>query len=104
MAIGLLVEARMALLLGHLQEKVFNQIMTILKRYGLPMQLPIDFPFSEILHTMTLDKKALEKRPRFVLLDSIGSPGSYGGAYCSHVDEKVIIQALHWMKNDLCGD
>lgn len=103
-AIGLLVESRLALQMGHLKLGSFDRILAILEAYALPLKLPTRFSLSSLLETMKLDKKSLKGKPRFVILDEIGSPLDYDGAYCTHVDEQLINDSFHWMIHDLCCD
>ncbi len=97
-AIGLLVESHMAMQLGKLSEKNLDRILNILKRYGLPLQLPT-FSLDSILDAMVLDKKSVKGKPRFVILKEIGSPLHYNGQFCTEVDETIVKNALNWFHN-----
>lgn len=96
-AIGLLVESYFAVKLGRLDQKSFDRIKNILLQYGLPLQLPSQFPVQTILEAMALDKKSLKGQPRFVMIDAIGSSLAFDSSYCTHIEESLIINALHWM-------
>lgn len=97
-AIGILVESHLALQLGHLKQMSFDRIRKIFVKYGLPLQLPSKYPIQAIMEKMILDKKSLKGKPRFTIIDGIGSPLKY----CTHVDEAQIQKALQWMYDDLC--
>lgn len=101
-AIGLLVESYLSVKLGILDQTSFDRIKKILLQYGLPLQLPSRFPIKTILDAMALDKKSLKGQPRFVMIDAIGSSLAYDFSYCTHVEESLIKNALHWMNDDLC--
>ncbi|MBA3238948.1 MAG: 3-dehydroquinate synthase [Parachlamydiaceae bacterium] len=101
-AIGILVESHLALQLGHLNLKDFDMILSIFKKYGLPLQLPTSPSIPDLLKGMTLDKKSLKGKPRFVMIHAIGSALTCDEAYCMPVEENVLINALNWMNNDLC--
>jgi 3-dehydroquinate synthase len=101
-AIGLLVESYLSLKLGKLNLHSFERIKALLVRYGLPLQLPTLFTIPSLLNAMVLDKKSLKGKPRFVTIDAIGSTLDYDSCYCTHIDEKLLIEALQWMNNDLC--
>lgn len=103
-AIGLLVESRLSVLMGHLQAHSFNRIEEILKSYTLPLKLPHQLTIPSILEALQLDKKSLKGKPRFVIIEEIGSPLSFDFAYCTNVDEKLISNALQWMIYDLHSD
>lgn len=101
-AIGLLVESYLSVKLGILDQKSFDRIKKILLQYGLPLQLPSRFLIQTILDAMALDKKSLKGQPRFVMISAIGSSLVYDSSYCTHVEESLIKNALHWMNDDLC--
>lgn len=93
-ALGLLVESHFALQMGLLKPASFERIEQILKRYALPLKAPGNFSFEALLAAMTIDKKSLKGRPRFVLLQEIGEPFD-----CTHVEEEVIKNGWQY----LCG-
>lgn len=101
-AIGLVVESYISLKLGILDQHSFDRIKNVLLQYGLPLRLPSKFPIQQILAAMTLDKKSLKGKPRFVMIDAIGSPLSYDNQYCTTVEESQLKNALQWMNDDLC--
>lgn len=101
-AIGLLVECYISVKLGKLDQKSFDRIKAILKKYGLPLRLPSKFPIQTLLDAMALDKKSLKGRPRFVMIDAIGSPLAYDSSYCTPVEESIIKIALQWMNDEMC--
>ncbi len=97
-AIGLLVESRLSP--GGLS--LSDKIRQILSQYGLPLRLPCRLPVESILEAMALDKKARQGKPRFVMIDGIGSSLSCGEHYCAEVAEPDLRKALQWMQEDLC--
>lgn len=103
-AIGLLVESRLSLLMGHLKPDSFGRIRAMMKTYGLPLKLPAALSISSVADSLQRDKKSLKGMPRFVVIGEIGSPLSYECAYCTYVDEKLILNALQWMINDMHSD
>jgi 3-dehydroquinate synthase len=103
-AIGLLVESYLSVLLGVLNPKSLERIQQILLKYSLPLRLPTRFPIQTILDALKLDKKSLKGRPRFVVIDEIGSSLPYNSIYCTPVEESLIRKALQWMNDDLCRD
>lgn len=101
-AIGLLVESYLSVKLGTLDQQTFDRIKKMLLQYGLPLRLPSRFPIQTILDAMKLDKKSLRGKPRFVIIDSIGSSLAFNSSYCTQVEESLIKTALEWMHDDLC--
>lgn len=92
--IGLRVESYLSMLCGHLNQQAFARIEAILKKYQLPLQLPMHDPLSSILDAMTLDKKSQGGKPRFVMIRDIGSPLEFDGQYCTFVEDSMILQSL----------
>lgn len=101
-AIGLLVEAHMAVSLNYLSSTDFERIKKILIDYELPLALPSSISMEAILEAMVLDKKSRKGRPRFVMLSKIGTPLEFGGHFCTEVETLTIKQSLQWMYYDLC--
>lgn len=95
-AIGLLVESHLSMQLGLLDNKSLLKIKNILELYEIPITKPLKHTKQQILDAMTLDKKSLSKRPRFVSIKGIGSAVSYQEAYCTHVEASLIENALEW--------
>lgn len=96
-AIGMVGESWLARELGILPEEDYKRIVSLLKTYGLPTQLPEGISFTELLQTMQLDKKAQKKVPRFVLIQQIGSCLDCGGDYCRNVDPVLVESMIEWL-------
>lgn len=96
-AIGIVIESHISMQLKQLPENSFNRILKIFETYDLPLKLP-QFSVDEILSAMTLDKKSLDGKPRFVLLKEIGECLSFNLNYCTHIDEELIKKALHFLE------
>jgi 3-dehydroquinate synthase len=89
-AVGLIVESRIAVLMGHLDLSSFQRIQDILVKYGVSLEIPFDLSMDALLGAMSLDKKSLNGQPRFVIINGIGSALAFDGAYCTFVETKVI--------------
>lgn len=89
-AIGMLVE-------GYMSPGGFHQLLKKIEEVRIPMKLQRKYTLQEILEAAALDKKAVNKMPRFVLLEEIGKAGAFGGEYCTTVDLKVLEKAIEWM-------
>lgn len=100
-AIGILVESEIALLIGKLQVDLFDRLQLLFKNYGLSLCLPSQISIDDLINLMKMDKKSINGRPRFVIIDDIGSTADYEGDYCTTVDEKVIRKALIHVKSKL---
>jgi 3-dehydroquinate synthase len=71
-AIGTLVEARLAERLGLAHPGLAQEISTVLARIGLPTQIPASLNREAILAAMQLDKKRSHGQLRFALPEKIG--------------------------------
>lgn len=100
-AIGLLAESYLSALSGHFAINSLERIKDILVKYNVPLELPEKFPVSSLIKAMKMDKKSRDGLPRFVAINSIGSPCSFNSQYCAHVDESLITKTLQWMNDDL---
>jgi 3-dehydroquinate synthase len=103
-AIGLIVEGYIAHKLGYLPAAQFEKIKQILLKYALPLHLPKRFSSEAMIKVMAMDKKTLLGIPRFVILDGIGSALPCDTEYCMPIPEELLIDALTWMNDDLCGN
>ena len=103
-AIGLIVESYLAMQLGILSKHSFEKIRRIFVKYGFPLQLTNNqISLQNLLDKMILDKKSLKGKPRFVMIDEIGSSMSFDGGFCTEVEENLLRRSLQWMLDDLCS-
>jgi 3-dehydroquinate synthase len=93
-AFGLLVESYLACAAGLLPPAEATRIYRLLSPY-LPPHTPT-CSLAALLEAMALDKKAAGGRPRFVLIEGIGSACSFDGRYCTPLDEALIRDGLAW--------
>ncbi len=70
-AMGMVFAAELAMNMGLCGEKTCERIKALLLRAGLPVALP-PISMDTLLKSMELDKKVLNKRIRFVLVEDIG--------------------------------
>lgn len=98
---GLWVESRIANLLGYLKDQDFSLIDAVLSllQFSHPLTLSKrDIP--KLLDNMTLDKKAVKKQARFVLLENIGKVLQQESQYSFTVDNDIVSQAISdWISN-----
>ncbi|KKW19580.1 MAG: 3-dehydroquinate synthase [Parcubacteria group bacterium GW2011_GWA2_51_10] len=91
---GMLVEAKISELLGHLSEGDSRLIFATLSRLGIQSA---DFPSfnpEEIIEATKGDKKVRGGKPHYVLLERIGSVYVKDGLYAHPVDDEVVKRAL----------
>ena len=72
-AIGMVVEARYAEKIGIAEPGLSDTIAGVLSGYGLPVKIPTDFSYEEILRVMRVDKKKDARKVRFALPAAIGN-------------------------------
>ena len=70
-AIGMVVAARIATLLGLASKEVEQDVCALLEAFGLPTRIP-ETSAAAIVHSMKADKKSLGGAPRFVLPRALG--------------------------------
>jgi 3-dehydroquinate synthase len=71
-AVGMLMAAELSRTRGGVIAADVDRIRALLRRAGLPVQLPTGLPAASLLEAMSVDKKARAGRLRFVLLRGIG--------------------------------
>jgi shikimate kinase/3-dehydroquinate synthase len=71
-AIGMVAEAKLAETLLVAGQGLSDTIADVLRRLGLPVQIPAEYPREEILRAMRVDKKKNAKAIRFALPAEIG--------------------------------
>jgi len=70
-AIGMVYAGRMALKLNMIAEEVLQRQITLLKKVGLPVELP-DADVDKIINAVLLDKKRVSGKTCFILPERIG--------------------------------
>jgi len=71
-AIGMLVETRLAERLGIASRGLADAIQAALVKLGLPVEIPADLPRADILRALTVDKKKSGGKVKFALPEEIG--------------------------------
>jgi 3-dehydroquinate synthase len=71
-AIGMIVEARLSSLLGHMDVDEVDRVRSLLVAYGLPSEVPPDVDTERMFSSMLLDKKAVAGQLKFILPEKIG--------------------------------
>ena len=71
---GMVAVAEMGCSLGMIDEALVARHRRLIERFGLPTQSPPGLGRAEILEAMSLDKKVVGGKQRWVLLESVGNP------------------------------
>jgi 3-dehydroquinate synthase len=72
-AIGMAAEARMSVRCGMLTNGEADRLTLLLRRYGLPTEIPASMPAPRIIEATLRDKKASRGLVSYTLLSAIGS-------------------------------
>ena len=72
-AIGMVKEAELARLLGHLSQAVLGRLTRLLDAYALPTELPAGLAMDDLMDRMAVDKKNKGGKKAVVILAGIGA-------------------------------
>lgn len=71
-AIGMCLAAKLSVRLGWFDDSEITRTIALIKRMGLPSQIPNGLTADKMLELMQVDKKVIDGKIRLVLLKSIG--------------------------------
>jgi 3-dehydroquinate synthase len=95
-AIGILVEAHLATLVGVLDLAIVKEIELTLQQYELPLKTAAFNDKVAFKQALELDKKAANSQVYFVLLSGIGTTHSKQNKHVFSVDDSCLDQSLRW--------
>lgn len=98
-AIGMLMEAYLAVQMGYLQLEAVSRLENILSANGLSLQTKAFANRAKFLAALSLDKKSIKSEPRFVLLDHLGQPHCEGQSHSFPVPAEHLNHALDWAED-----
>src|SRR5262249_39293464 len=87
---GILVEAKMAVLMGFLREQDYQTIQTLFAALGIKPQALKKYDSKKIIAATQTDKKAKAGKVRYVLLKKIGAIQVEENHYAHPVPEKIV--------------
>ncbi len=93
-AIGMAVEAHMAVQLRILPAEAFHQVIDLLKFYDLPTDLPKNLKLMDIYEAMLLDKKATAGRVNVSLIEGFGKADKASGTYRRALSKAQVLKSL----------
>lgn len=97
-ALGLLVESRIAQLMGILAEDACLTIASFLERFGLEGCQLAPFDIETVIAATRRDKKARAGQVRYALLKQLGRVLKHKGSYTHVVSDTVVRQAFLMVK------
>ena len=94
-ALGILVEAKLAHISNHLSEEDFQTIVEIIKSLNFDPKEIEGFAEGELIDAMEMDKKSRGHIIKYVILNGIGSVLQKDGQFAHVLDTSLLNQALH---------
>ena len=88
--IGMLGAGLIELEMGLSNQNQYNRIKLLLQNLGLPTGIPNDISTDLIMDLIKRDKKAIDKWPRFVLINQIGQIYKQDNAWSVDVDQDIV--------------
>lgn len=94
-AVGLAMQAAIALDLGLISDDDLLRITNLIKKAGLPVDMPTHITIDELVIKMRTDKKVRSGKIRWVLQNGIGAMKSFEqGSYSCALEEEYILNTL----------
>ena len=93
-AIGIVAAGLIEIELGLSQPSRLDRIRRILEKLAVPTKLPPDLDEGKVIDIMRRDKKAVDRWPRFVLIEEIGHVHSENGQYAVQVGREIVEKTL----------
>jgi len=93
-AIGLIAAGLIEIEMGLGSSKRLDRVRKILSRLGVPTALPKNISKNALIETIRHDKKAINKWPKFVLIDIIGGVHCQEGQWAVDVRQEVVEKVL----------
>ncbi len=103
-ALGLLAEAYLSVLFGHLQAKELIEIQQILQLFNINSSKHVQFKAQDLFRAMHSDKKACNKQVRVILLQTIGAFQQANNSYTHPIEMQNVQQVLNYMQDSLLED
>ena len=93
-AIGIIAAGMIEIEMGLGDDKRFERIGKVLTGLGVPVKKPANISKSVLIDIIRRDKKAINKWPRFVLIDRIGNTHRREGQWAVEVKQDVVEKVL----------
>ena len=99
-AIGIIAAGMIEVEMELSQPGRLDRVRRILEKLAVPLKLPRNLTEDKVVDIMRHDKKAVEKWPRFVLLDKLGQVYCEDGQCTVQVSHNVVQKVLRLMIDD----
>jgi len=97
-ALGILVESKIAQLVGVLSEKDFNTVRNAMKLFGIDEKEITGYNPEKVVQSTVLDKKNRDDKVKYVLLEKIGKVRKTHGKFSRDIAAKIVMEALKFFK------
>ena len=92
--LGMIAAGKIEAALGLIHDDRIARIESLLKKLGIPTVIPKHFKNEQLIELLKTDKKAVNKWPRFVLLESLGAALCRDGQWGHEVSQDIVEQCL----------
>ncbi len=93
-AIGIIAAAMIEMEMGLGDQNRLGKVRKMLLRLGMPVKIPANLGKDQLIDIIRRDKKAINKWPRFVVLDRIGAVHRQEGHWAVEVGKDVVEKVL----------
>ena len=99
-AIGIIAAGRIEIELGLAEPGRLDRVRAVLEKLGVPVELPANLAEDRVIDIMRHDKKAVDRWPRFVLIERLGQVHGEDGQYAVPVRRDVVEKVLESMMDN----
>ena len=100
-AVGIIGAGLIEIEMGLAQPGRLERIRAMLEKLNVPVRLPLNMAEEDLIDLIKRDKKAINKWPRFVLIDRIGEVYREHGEYAVEVAPEIVKQVLAKLQREL---
>jgi 3-dehydroquinate synthase len=100
-AIGMMVAARVARLLGACRDDLVELHERVIGRFNLPTRAPESIRTDDVLDSLRFNKRHLTEGTRMALLTDVGKVWSVGGEHIIPVGDSVLAQAFEATRSEV---
>jgi len=93
-AVGIVGAELIAQRLGLSDDSRLDSIKAVLSELGMPLKIPSEIKKKALIEIMKCDKKAVDQRPKFVLLADIGAALCRNGWWAHDVSAEIVAETL----------
>ncbi len=97
-SIGIIAAGKIEQKMGLAEPGRLSRIRKILEKLNLPVKLPVNLAENIIIDLIKHDKKAINKWPKFVLINKIGEVHTQDGQYAVEVEPEIVKTVLKELK------